>query len=202
MGFNSGFKGLILSSDLGIHWKFPDHYSIGLCTLSSLLHAESFSFFFILNNLKMCKTWSKTYKLYSVYSEEDSNRFLRKVVTLTKLHGVLPQYITISIFTTVLHRPTQNVKVANNKILYFNVIFSDMFRLLRHYQGEIRKNTNGLHINITIHIHKLFFIFPAAAHSWFLRPDMFRLSTVAIIKGYNIIQVNEWSFCAQRLRIE
>lgn len=79
-----------------------------------------------------------------------------------------------------------------------------MFCLLRHCQGEIHENINGRHINITIHIRKFFLLlllFPAAAHNWFLRFDMFRLLTVAIIRGYNIIK-NEWSFCIQRLRTE
>ena len=168
---------------------------------SSLLHAQAFCFFFILNNLQMCKIWLTTYKLYTVYSEEDSSRLLRNVLTLTTLHGVLTQNITIFIFTTVQYRPTQDAKATNNKILYFNVIFSDMFRFLRHYEGEIHENTNGRHINITIHIHKFIFFISSCCTQL--------LSTVrhvspthcrAIIRGYNII--NEWSFCTQRLRTE
>jgi len=65
----------------------------------------------------MCKIWLTTYKLYSVYSEEDSSRFLQNVATLTTLYGVLTPNITIFIFTTVQYKPTQDAKVANNKIL-------------------------------------------------------------------------------------
>ena len=107
---------LILSSHLGLNWKFPDQYSIGLCSLSSLVHVQAF-YFFILNNLKMCKIWLTSYKLYSVCSEEDSSRILRNVATLATLHGVLTQNITIFIFTTVHYTPTQDATVSKNRIL-------------------------------------------------------------------------------------